>query len=227
MKHRGECRLFVVTGTDTRVGKTVIAAALTRALCARGFRAVGLKPLCSGGRADARYLRTAADNALSLDEVNPWHFRAALTPALAARKEGKRVRLAEVVNYIRSIQRRFDMVVVESAGGLLSPLGEDFDSRDLILALRALPVIVAANKLGAVNQVRLVLEALPRAAKSRALVVLVEQPKPDIAGRSNPTLLRQFVASAQLRVFPRLGPGWAGEISAALRLRRVFRGFPW
>jgi len=60
------------------------------------------------------------------------------------------------------MQKRFDVLLVEGAGGLLSPLGENFDSRDLILALCAIPVIVAPDKLGVVNHVLLTLEALPK-----------------------------------------------------------------
>ena len=60
------------------------------------------------------------------------------------------------------MQKRFDVLLIEGAGGLLSPLGENFNSRDLIVALRATPIVVAQNRLGAVNQVLLTLEALPK-----------------------------------------------------------------
>ena len=85
---------------------------------------------------------------------------------------------------------------------MLSPLGEDFDSRDLIAALGATPVIVCANKLGAVNQVRLVLAALPQTAARKARVVLVNPPKPDVASRTNLELLKEFVEHRCLRVMP-------------------------
>ena len=139
---------------------------------------------------------------LSLDEVNPWSFRAPLAPLLAARKENKRVRLREVVAHIRRIAKRFEVVVVEGAGGLLSPMGEDFDSRDLIQALKAMPIIVCPNKLGAVNQVRLVLEALPPGARRNARVVLVNPQKPDAASRTNLELLKEFVELERVRVIP-------------------------
>ena len=85
---------------------------------------------------------------------------------------------------------------------MLSPLGEGFDSRDLIKALGATPIIVCSNKLGAVNQVRLVLEALPPAAKRLARVVLVNPNKPDAASRTNVELLKEFVNPNRLRVMP-------------------------
>lgn len=195
-------QILFITGTDTAVGKTVFAALSTVYLRQNGFRVAALKPLCSGGREDARVLHAAAGKVLSLDAVNPWHFRAALAPVLAARREKRQVRLRAVVAHVRRIAKKFEVVVVEGAGGLLSPLGEDFDSRDLLLALGATPIIVCANKLGAVNQVRLVLTALPAAARRMARVVLVNPPKPDAASRTNLALLQEFVTARQLRVMP-------------------------
>ena len=195
-------QILFITGTDTGVGKTVFAALSTVYLRQNGFRVAALKPLCSGGRDDARVLHAAAGKVLSLDEVNPWYFRAPLAPVLAARKEQRRVRLREVVTHIRRVAKRFEVVVVEGAGGLLSPLGEGFDSRDLIKALDATPIIVCANKLGAVNQVRLVLEALSPAAKRLARVVLVNPKKPDAVSRTNLELLKEFVEPSRVRVMP-------------------------
>ena len=194
--------LLFITGTDTGVGKTTFAALLTRHLRADGVRVAALKPVCSGGRGDAHALREAAGKVLPLEEVNPWHFRAALSPLLAARKEKKRVRLREVVAHIRRVAKRFEVVVVEGAGGLLSPLGEDFDSRDLIQALAATPIIVCPNKLGAVNQVRLVLGALPKAAARRASIILVNPARPDAASRTNLGVLKKFVEPDRLGIMP-------------------------
>ncbi len=201
-------RIFFISGTDTGVGKTVFAATAAILLRQQSQRVVALKPICSGGRDDARLLQAAAGKVVPLDEVNPWHFRAALAPVLAARKEKKRVRLRAVVSHIGRVAKKFEVVIVEGAGGLLSPLGEDFDSRDLIRALNATPIIVCPNKLGAVNQVRLVLAALPRTIARRARVVLVNPSKPDAASRTNLELLKEFLNGDHLRVMPWLGkPG--------------------
>jgi dethiobiotin synthetase len=195
-------QILFITGTDTGVGKTVFAALSTVYLRQNGFRVAALKPLCSGGREDARTLHAAAGKVLSLDEVNPWSFRAPLAPLLAARKEKRRVKLREVVAHIRRIAKRFEVVVVEGAGGLLSPLGEGFDSRDLIQALGATPIVVCPNKLGAVNQVRLVLAALPNLLRRHARVVLVNPKKANAASVTNLKLLMEFVDSSRLRVIP-------------------------
>ena len=130
---------FFITGTDTGVGKTVLTALLARFLRERGCQVAAFKPVCSGGRDDARALHAALGGALTLDEINPWHFRAPIAPSLAAAREGKSVSLAQVLAHIRAARRNFNVTLVEGAGGLLSPLGEDFDSRDLMNALRARP----------------------------------------------------------------------------------------
>ena len=148
----------------------MLTALLARFLRERGVKVAALKPVCSGGRDDARALHAALDGALSLDEINPWHFRAPIAPLLAARRERKRVTLADVLAHVRAMQKRFDVVLVEGAGGLLSPLGENFDSRDLLTALRATPMVVCPNRLGAVNQVLLTLEALPKNFRRKARV---------------------------------------------------------
>lgn len=194
--------ILFITGTDTNVGKTVFAGLLTQHLRDSGVQVAGLKPICSGGRDDARVLHVVAGKVLSLDEVNPWHFRAALSPVLAAHREDKRIRLAQVVRQVQSVAKRFDVTVVEGAGGLLSPMGVDFDSRDLITALKATPMVVTPNRLGAVNQVRLVLEALPAAARRKAQVILVNPARPDAASRTNPGLLREFIANDCLHQLP-------------------------
>jgi len=197
-------QIIFITGTDTGVGKTVLAALLTQQLRAQGVRVGALKPICSGNRDDARALRKAAGKVLTLDEVNPWHFRAPLAPLLAARKAHKRIRLREVLDHIRRMARGFDVLVIEGAGGLLSPLGERFDSRDLIVALHAKPIIICPNRLGAVNQVLLVINALPRAVAVQARVGLVSPLKPDLASRTNPKLLAELLGARRVRVVPRL-----------------------
>ena len=214
-------RLIFITGTDTGVGKTVLTVLVTRFLLEHSVHVAALKPICSGGRADARALRAATDGALALNEINPWHFRAPIAPLLAARRERKHVHLSEVLAHVRAVQKRFDVLLVEGAGGLLSPLGENFDSGDLIAALGALPLVVAPNRLGAVNHILLTLEALPRSAASRARVVLMFPPRRDAATAINAKLLAGFFDAGRIFELP-----WLVEnISAreALKNPRVRR----
>jgi len=197
--------VFFVTGTDTGAGKTVLTALLTRFLRKHGVNVAALKPICSGGRNDAHALHAALNGALSLDEINPWHFRLPVAPLLAARCERKRVKLSQVVACVRAVQNRFDMVLIEGAGGLLSPLGENFDSRDLITALRAQPLVVCPNRLGAVNQVLLTLEALPAGIIKRTRIVLMSPQKPDVSTATNAGLLSEFFDTKRIFLLRWLG----------------------
>ena len=214
-------RVLFITGTDTGVGKTVVAALLTRHLRQAGVRVAALKPVCSGGRADARALHAALGGALRLDEVNPWHFGAALAPLLAARGEGKRVRCAQVAAHVRRVQKRFDVLLVEGAGGLLSPLGEGFSSRELLTALRATPVVVCPNRLGAINQVLLVLSALPPAFTRRAVVVLMAPRRANTVSRSNLELLAEHHPAGLVVELPRVPQ--CARLDSALARPRVRR----
>jgi dethiobiotin synthetase len=198
-------RTIFITGTDTDAGKTVLAALLTQFLRERGEKIAAFKPICSGGRADARQIYAALGGALTLDEINPWHFRAAIAPSLAAKLEKKSVSLAQVVAHIRAKQKNFALTIVEGAGGLLSPLGNNFNSRDLILALRAEPVIVAPNKLGVVNHLLLTLEALPKNYRAKAKIVLMSPAKPDSATTTNAKLLAEFFPDKRIFSLPWLG----------------------
>src|SRR5208282_3626019 len=122
--------------------------------------------------------------------------------------ERKRVTLASVLAHVHAMQKRFDVVLTEGAGGLLSPLGENFDSRDLIAALGATPIVVCPNRLGAVNQILLTLEALPKSFRRKARVVLMSPPKPDAATILNAKSLAEFFAAKRIFILPWLGkPG--------------------
>ncbi|HEY1663488.1 MAG TPA: dethiobiotin synthase [Verrucomicrobiae bacterium] len=198
-------QIYFITGTDTGAGKTVLGCLLVSFLREQGVNAAALKPVCSGGREDARRIFSAMNGALPLDEINPWHFRAPIAPALAARRENKTIRLPQVLAQIRAMRKRFDVLIVEGAGGLLSPLGDDFNSRDLIRELRATPVVAAPNRLGVANHVLLTLEALPKKIRDRTRVVLMSSSQPDSSAATNATLLAKFFPAQRIFSLPWFG----------------------
>ncbi len=224
-------QVLFITGTDTNVGKTIFAVLLTRELLRRGLNVRAVKPLCSGGREDAEALLAVLSGGTStsqhrtsnvqgnrhpasgIDTVNPWHFAEALTPMVAARRAGEPLRRKEVVAFLREAARDAEVLVVEGAGGLLSPLGEDFDARDLIVALKALPVVVAPNRLGAINQSLLVFEALPSSARKRAQLVLIQPERVDVVSRTNVAVLRERLGSARVHTLPRSSDGQIGDMA--------------
>jgi dethiobiotin synthetase len=149
-----------ITGTDTGVGKTHVAAMIARRLREAGHRVGVYKPAASGCRRvagelvsdDAVALWEAAGRPGQLDWVCPQRFEAPLAPHLAARAEGKQLDpklLRDGIQYWRSCS---DVIIVEGAGGLMSPLGDDFYVADLVEAFGFPLIVVAANVLGAINQ---------------------------------------------------------------------------
>ena len=195
-------RIIVITGTDTGVGKTVLTALLASHLHSAGVRVAALKLISSGERSDARILRRAVGNALTLNEINPWHFDLPIAPLLAARRRGQRVELRDVLTHVWKIAHRFEAVLVEGAGGLLSPLGESFSTRELISELGGEVFIAARNQLGVVNHVRLTLEALPPLIGGRARVILISQARNGALNQANQALLAEFVGESRVSTLP-------------------------
>lgn len=166
--------LFIV-GTDTGVGKTRICAALLRGFALRGLRAVGMKPVAAGATCDvanaqwinedARSLREASNVAVAPAFDNPILLHEPLSPHIAARRAGVRIRLADVINAHRKLLTLADVVVVEGAGGFLVPLDETEDGTlltgaDLAQALDLPLILVVGMRLGCLNHAMLSVECM-------------------------------------------------------------------
>ncbi|MBL9137735.1 MAG: dethiobiotin synthase [Verrucomicrobiales bacterium] len=211
--------LVLVTGTGTGVGKTVVTWSLARRAKERGVAVTALKPLCSGGRGDARILHQAGPAELGIDDVNPWHFRAALAPLLAARREGRTVTLSKVLAYLNAARGRGGWVLVEGAGGLRSPLGEDFDALNLVERLKAVPVVVGVNRLGVLNDLVLSVEALPGPLRKRAVIVVSGgKGHQSLVARTNLEWLRQRFGPDRVIAIPWI-PDWPRAVERPLSRR--------
>jgi dethiobiotin synthetase len=150
-------RGIFVTGTDTGVGKTYVAAALLRAHVADGRRAVGMKPVAAGiddgvpVNADVAALEAAGNVEAPLAERNPYGFTRAVAPHLAAAAAGVTIDLATIeAAYVR-LAARADVVVVEGAGGALVPLDDRHDMLDIALGLRLPALLVVGVRLGCIS----------------------------------------------------------------------------
>ncbi len=150
-------RGFFITGTGTEVGKTFVAAAMARELVGRGLRVGVYKPVASGCEGDqlvsedARLLWEAAGRPRSLDEVCPQRFRAPVAPNVAAAMEGRQVDPNLLRIGIDPWLEASDVVLVEGAGGLMSPISDDDYNADLAADLGLPLAVVAANRLGVIN----------------------------------------------------------------------------
>ena len=169
-------RGLFVTGTDTGVGKTEVAAALVAGWRARGLDVGAMKPAQSGTGdglpTDADRLRRATGDADPAELVCPYSLREPLAPAVAARLEGIAISLDRVLACARTLADRHAALLVEGAGGLLVPFTERETYADLAVAL-AMPVLVVARAgLGTVNHTALTCEALRARGLAVAGVVL-------------------------------------------------------
>ncbi|MGV3486708.1 MAG: dethiobiotin synthase [Planctomycetaceae bacterium] len=169
-------RILFFAGTDTDVGKTFVASLAVTELRHSGLRVGVYKPVASGCSrqdgelvsADAVRLWEASGRAAPLQLVCPQRFVAPLAPHLAASLEGKAVDEDALLAGIEPLSSGVDVIVVEGAGGLMSPLSENLLNSDLARKLRAQVVIVAANRLGAIHQL---LATVTAAASLRLPVV--------------------------------------------------------
>jgi dethiobiotin synthetase len=171
---------LMVLGSDTNVGKTFVTALIARQLHAQGIQVGVYKPAASGCRQvgrqmvadDAVTLWEAAGRPLTLAKVCPQRFAAPLAPHLAARVEGKELSAARLRSGMKPWLTWAEFTLVEGAGGVLSPLGENELVADLALDLDLPVILVVANRLGAVNQaLQTQLAALVYGLKLRGVVL--------------------------------------------------------
>ena len=194
MNRTSSPRIIFITGTDTGVGKTLLTGLLLHHLRQSGCHALAIKPFCSGSRADAVFLRALQDDALSLDEINPFFFAEPLAPLVAARSHHRSIRLQDVLRRINSVASRCQYLLIEGIGGLLVPLGEGFAVRDLIAKLGCEVIVVSCNRLGTINHTLLTVGALQEAGITGLKTVLMSSPGGDTSTGSNRRMLTELLA---------------------------------
>jgi dethiobiotin synthetase len=177
-------RALFITGTDTGVGKTLVGRILCAAARAAGLRVAPFKPCESGCArdptgalhpADTAALRAACsldDSSLCLTDCNPYRFHDPVAPAVAAAQTRISVDETRLAAACAALRRRFDLVIIEGAGGLLVPLGERLLVADLAARLGAPLLVVARDALGTVNHTLLTLSEARRRGLHVAGVVL-------------------------------------------------------
>lgn len=159
-------RGIFVTGTDTGVGKTRVAAALLRGLAAAGVRALGMKPVAAGiergqaRNADVAALIAAAGAAADIADINPYSFAQPMAPHLAAAAAGIVIDLETIAAACARLAARADAVVVEGAGGAMTPLSERTDMLDIAARLGLPVLLVVGIRLGCLNHALLTAQAI-------------------------------------------------------------------
>ncbi len=153
-------RGLFITGTNTEVGKTYVACLIARALRQAGVQVGVYKPVASGCHVegtnlvsdDAVALWEAAGRPGTLDQVCPQRFAAPVAPPVAARQEGKSIDLDLLITGLQAWSTTSEVVLVEGAGGLMSPVADEMFNADLAYELGFPLVLVAPNVLGVINQ---------------------------------------------------------------------------
>ena len=186
-------RIFVA-GTDTGAGKTFVASKLVAAMNAAGHPCVGFKPIACGDRDDAIALREAGVADVELDRVNPIWLRTPAAPLIAGRIENRSVELERLMEGYHWLANRFEHIVIEGAGGWLTPLTAKLTMASLAITIGAPVLLVAANRLGALNHTLLTLESIRRANLPVTAVILNNVTSVgDVASETNTEVIREIV----------------------------------
>jgi dethiobiotin synthetase len=218
-------RGLFVTGTDTGVGKSVVAAAVCAALAARGARVAAFKPAVTGLEdpppgwpPDHELLAAAASTGQAPEDVAPYRFGPAVSPHLAASLAGGRVDRTRLLAAARAAAGHSDLLVAEGVGGLLVPLSLDYSVRDLAADL-GLPVVVAARPgLGTISHTLLTIEAARAGGLTVAGVVLTPWPgAPGGLERTNRETIERL-SGVRVACLARASPASLAAAGAALPL---------
>ncbi len=196
---------YFVTGTDTGVGKTLVACALLRALAARGLAAVGMKPVASGAELrgnelvndDVEQLIAASSVVAPRSHVNPYCFTPPVAPHIAAQQAGVTIMLDRIEQSFHALAARAQVVVVEGVGGFRVPLGAGSDTSQLAVRLALPVVLVVGARLGCLNHALLTVEAIT-ARELRLAGWIANHLDPQMAAADENVLALQALIAAPL-----------------------------
>jgi dethiobiotin synthetase len=217
-----------ITGTDTGVGKTMVAAAIARLLQERGVNVGVMKPVTSGcievgGRLvseDAELLAWGAGCDPTVPDIAPYLLRQPLAPSLAAARDGVRIDFDRIKASFARLAGCHDFMIVEGAGGLMAPLAGGLLVADLISSLDLPLLVVARPGLGTVNHTALTCYAAKQLGLCVAGVIINDYPdQPGVAEQSAPHLIDSLAGAPLLGVFPHCEGGGAREVVAQLTAR--------
>ncbi len=205
---------FFITGTDTGVGKTVITAAIIKALHVRGISACAMKPIETGCArignnlcpSDGMFLKKVAEMDEDMKYITPYCFETPVAPSLASGMEGKPVSIDVIARRFNSLLKKYHTVVVEGVGGLLVPIKKDYFVIDLVRELKLPLIVVSRPSLGTLNHTLLTVNyALKEGINVTGIVVNFSRPPGgDISEETNPYMLQKLSPVPFIGTFPYL-----------------------
>lgn len=193
-----------ITGTDTGVGKTVVACTIAHILKEQGVDVGVMKPIATGDRQDALNLIKAADLDDSIDLVNPIYLRPPLAPSVAAQLCKKGIELRKVFNAYKKLSSLHQFLVVEGIGGLMVPIKRDFFVADLIKRFGLSMIIVSKPYLGTINHTLLTVK-VARHYRLNILGIVInysEDRKKGLAEKTSPDAIRRLSGLPILGIVP-------------------------
>ncbi|HMB96432.1 MAG TPA: dethiobiotin synthase [Tepidisphaeraceae bacterium] len=201
-----------VTGTDTDVGKTVIAGAIANWFSRRNVRTAVCKFAATGCvhrreglvSEDAEFLAVSANSKHPLDLIAPQRWVEPLAPAIAAQRANQPIDWFVIDNSIRLMSQDSDVMIVEGVGGIMVPLDEKNTVLDVAIALKIPTIIVARAGLGTINHTLLTISALRAANVEVAGVVMnrYHAESPDAAEETNPRAIQHWGKTPLLCIVP-------------------------
>jgi dethiobiotin synthetase len=225
-------RVLFVAGAGTEIGKTFISAGLIRALRQRGLKVGALKPAVSGfdeanaADSDPGRLLAALDQPLTpnnLAQMSPWRFRAPLAAPMAAAAEGRSLLAYDLVELCRTRMEAFDgdVLIIESAGGLMSPIAEDATNLDLAERLGAPVLVVGGTYLGSISHTLCALAAARAHQVAVRAIVLSESGGDAPALAPTVDAVRRFGGEVPIIAVPRVAEPdlWSADTLAEELLR--------
>lgn len=205
---------FFVTGTDTGVGKTVVAAGLIKAVWMFGLRPCAMKPIETGCRRqgdvlipqDGVFLKNIARMEEQINHIAPYRLSAPLAPMLAAEMEGVDIEPEDIMKEFVELAGRYDAAVVEGVGGLLVPIRRDYCVLDMAKDMGLPLVVVSRPSLGTINHTLLTVDRALRDGLTVAGVIInfSRPPEGSLAEESNTYALRTLCPVPLIGVMPYL-----------------------
>jgi dethiobiotin synthetase len=198
-----KARIFFVCGTDTNVGKTVVTGTLALMLKKAGFKVGVYKPLESGcptqsksknklRRPDSEFLAQCA-GIEDIAEVNTYAFKEPLAPGVAALLNKTDISFVRITSHVNKLKKKYDIVLIEGAGGLLVPIKEKKTNLDLIKYLGVPVLLIARAGLGTINHTLLTYQSLKQNGVEVSGVILNQsQKKPDPSQKYNHQILASY-----------------------------------
>ena len=202
-----------ITGTDTDVGKTVVACGFLAAANQQGLRTAAIKPVAAGcevteqgmTNSDALQLQAAASHKLSYQQINPVALEPAIAPHIAAAEAGVRLSASRLVGYCRGVSLLpVDMVIIEGAGGWRVPINSRETLADVAQELECAVIVVVGMRLGCLNHALLTMEAIRRDGLQIAgwVANILDTEMPRL--QENIDTLKQSINEPCLGIVPRL-----------------------